>query len=423
MKRSPMVLSLLAGLALAQAAHGQFSLSGPTNYATPDRPAGVASGDFNGDGALDLAVTTDNLDKVSVLINSGDGAFAAPVNFLTGSASGPGSIVAADFIGGPQVDLAIALQNTSSVLLMQGDGAGGFAAVVVAQVGANPRGMAAGDFNEDGLLDLTVANRDSNTISVLLNNGAGFTVASLGAGAEPRDAAAGDFNNDGNIDLVVTNHDDRTISVFNGNGSGGFTAGGALSVGGNVSPEGATSADLDGDGDTDLAVATGDPSFAAVFINSNGLSGPFNYGSGGLGAGDIAAGDLDGDGDVDLAVIHEDSNDMGLLANQGNGAFGAPQMFALGANPSAIVIADLGATTASDIAVANRDSNNTSVFINQAAGGCPADFNGDGVVDTRDVLAFLNAWNANEPASDCNADAVIDTRDVLCFLNLWNAGC
>jgi len=54
---------------------------------------------------------------------------------------------------------------------------------------------------------------------------------------------------------------------------------------------------------------------------------------------------------------------------------------------------------------------------------CLADFNGDGVVDTRDVLAFLNAWAAGDPRADINGDGVIDTRDVLAFLNLWTAGC
>ena len=54
---------------------------------------------------------------------------------------------------------------------------------------------------------------------------------------------------------------------------------------------------------------------------------------------------------------------------------------------------------------------------------CSADFNGDGLVDTRDVLAFLNAWAASDPASDCDANGAIDTRDVLCFLNAWTAGC
>ncbi len=54
---------------------------------------------------------------------------------------------------------------------------------------------------------------------------------------------------------------------------------------------------------------------------------------------------------------------------------------------------------------------------------CPGDFNRDGEVDTRDVLAFLNAWAANDPEADFNADGIIDTRDVLAFLNAWTEGC
>jgi hypothetical protein len=57
------------------------------------------------------------------------------------------------------------------------------------------------------------------------------------------------------------------------------------------------------------------------------------------------------------------------------------------------------------------------------ADDCDADFNGDGSVDTRDVLAFLNAWNAGNRSADCDGNGSIDTRDVLCFLNIWNAGC
>ncbi|HZW08918.1 MAG TPA: GC-type dockerin domain-anchored protein [Phycisphaerales bacterium] len=54
---------------------------------------------------------------------------------------------------------------------------------------------------------------------------------------------------------------------------------------------------------------------------------------------------------------------------------------------------------------------------------CVADFNGDGSVNTQDVLAFLNAWNAGEGSADINGDGTINTQDVLAFLNLWNAGC
>jgi glucose/arabinose dehydrogenase len=54
---------------------------------------------------------------------------------------------------------------------------------------------------------------------------------------------------------------------------------------------------------------------------------------------------------------------------------------------------------------------------------CPGDFNGDGVVDTRDVIAFLNAWAAGDASADFNGDGEVDTRDVLAFLNAWTAGC
>lgn len=54
---------------------------------------------------------------------------------------------------------------------------------------------------------------------------------------------------------------------------------------------------------------------------------------------------------------------------------------------------------------------------------CAVDFNHDGEVDTRDVLAFLNLWAAGDDEADINEDGVVDTRDVLVFLNVWNAGC
>lgn len=56
-------------------------------------------------------------------------------------------------------------------------------------------------------------------------------------------------------------------------------------------------------------------------------------------------------------------------------------------------------------------------------GECVADFNGDGTVNTQDVLAFLNAWVARDGSADINGDGNVNTQDVLAFLNLWNAGC
>ncbi|MBZ0173190.1 MAG: hypothetical protein K8E66_12470, partial [Phycisphaerales bacterium] len=57
------------------------------------------------------------------------------------------------------------------------------------------------------------------------------------------------------------------------------------------------------------------------------------------------------------------------------------------------------------------------------AGECAADLNGDGVVDTRDFIAFLGAWAAGDPIADWDENGLIDTRDFLAYLRDWAAGC
>ena len=57
------------------------------------------------------------------------------------------------------------------------------------------------------------------------------------------------------------------------------------------------------------------------------------------------------------------------------------------------------------------------------ANPCVGDFNGDGSVNTLDVLAFLNAWAAGDSSADINGDGSVNTLDVLAFLNFWAAGC
>ncbi len=57
------------------------------------------------------------------------------------------------------------------------------------------------------------------------------------------------------------------------------------------------------------------------------------------------------------------------------------------------------------------------------AGPCYPDFNTDGAVDLFDFLAFVNAFNAGNLATDCTEDGALDLFDFLCFVNAFNAGC
>lgn len=62
-------------------------------------------------------------------------------------------------------------------------------------------------------------------------------------------------------------------------------------------------------------------------------------------------------------------------------------------------------------------------FTIEGVAACRVDINGDGSVDSRDVIAFLNAWTNQAQEADWNGDGVVDTRDFLAFLNEWVAGC
>jgi len=56
-------------------------------------------------------------------------------------------------------------------------------------------------------------------------------------------------------------------------------------------------------------------------------------------------------------------------------------------------------------------------------GPCPADFNGDGLVNVLDFIAFQGAFAAMDPAADCNGDTMFNILDFVCFQATFAAGC
>lgn len=365
------ILAAAFAAAISATALGALSFNGPFNLATGSLPDGIASGDFNGDGVRDLAVSSDNPDKVQVFFGTGGGNFAAPISYLTGSGTGAGSLRAADLDGDGDTDLLVALHNTNQVMALLNNGAGVFVTGATSSTGLNPVHLSVGDLNGDGRPDAVATNRDSNSLSVLTNNGSGgFAVATVATGQDPRQTAIGDLDGDGDQDVVVTNHDDRTITLFR-NAGGVLGSPSTYSVGGGVRPEGVTIADLDADGDKDVAVATSDDTigFVAVFRNNGGgtLSGPVNYNSGGLDPDSLVAADFDADGDMDIAVTNQDTNQLGLLANNGNATFAGAIVMPTGTRPGELTLGDLNNDGSSDIAVVNRDSNSVSIYLNTAA--------------------------------------------------------
>jgi hypothetical protein len=71
----------------------------------------------------------------------------------------------------------------------------------------------------------------------------------------------------------------------------------------------------------------------------------------------------------------------------------------------------------------NNDTSGDWTNISLESAACPADLNGDGVLDLFDFLQFTNLFNAQDPEADCDGDTGLSLFDFLCFTNQFNAGC
>ena len=141
---------------------------------------GVATGDFIGSNP-GLAISDSGTNQVTILPGNGDGTFRTPtVVTLGNNQSGPKGIVAGDFAGNGQTDIAVADYNTSDISVLMNDGNGTFTTDSYSLNGQNSdgpdnaRGIAMGDLYGGSLPDLAVASYDlSETVSILQNEGNG----------------------------------------------------------------------------------------------------------------------------------------------------------------------------------------------------------------------------------------------------------
>ncbi|MGJ8637270.1 MAG: GC-type dockerin domain-anchored protein [Phycisphaerales bacterium] len=71
----------------------------------------------------------------------------------------------------------------------------------------------------------------------------------------------------------------------------------------------------------------------------------------------------------------------------------------------------------------NISGTSANRVVSLLAAGCPADLNGDGVLDFFDISAFLTAYGNMDPIADFNDDGIYDFFDISAFLSAYGAGC
>jgi len=187
-------------------------------------------------------------------------------------------------------------------------------------------------------------------------------------GVSPVWVIAADLDRDGDPDLATANFDSDDISVLLNNGDATFAPDSKYPV--HWSPECIFAADLDGDSDLDLATANGNASCLSVLLNNgDGSFGPDSaYWFDGMISSSVFAADLDGDGDLDLTATRPAANELMVLSNNGDGVFAPDSAYAAGEYPRFVCAADIDGNGVMDLVSTGNLSDAVSVLFNKSNG-------------------------------------------------------
>ena len=331
------------------------TFSGPVAYGigSVSPGAGISVvGTFNADAFPDVAVTEPSVPSVAVMLGNGSGGFGPPTHIpLDGLPSG---IAAGDFNHDGKVDLAVT-NGAATVTILLGDGAGGFNAHANITVSNGPFTIETADLNHDTHLDLVVGYGSvSNTsVTVLLGDGAGGfgPPTSFTSGPGPANVVIADFNGDGHLDVAVRNGGTSNIAVLYGDGTGALGAPVTVSL---PNPVGGLRylGDVNGDGRPDLGVTTTPGTLNLMLLLNNpagGFFAPVEIIPTSFHVGFTVPGDFNGDGKTDLAAISFATGSLLVMLGDGTGAFSPPAIFPVGTTQNHIVVADVNGDSRPDI--------------------------------------------------------------------------
>jgi len=379
---------------------------------------GVAVGDLDGDGDLDIASVAAAGAKVSVHLQSPGDPPVWSETVVASDSGGPRSVTLADLDADGRLDIATASELSDRVAWYENLGGAAFGPVrvIVAdpdEPGVGLEGFAdgpvrviAGDVDVDGDVDLATASPLDDRIAWYDSDGGEeptFTPRTVSADPDgpivygegidangnpaivvvggiqegPADGARGlaiaDLDGDGDADLMSASEFDSKVSIHESRTCelvfpvqppiAAETADGAASL---------QAVDLDGDGDLDVAVASSNEGTISWYRNGGELIPSFvetQISAVETGAQSVAAFDIDGDGDVDLVSAAPGANTVAWFRNGGGGTFERFVVNAATLSPRAVHAVDIDGDGDGDIVEASSAENSLVLWQNE--GGDP----------------------------------------------------
>ena len=324
-----------------------------------DGPGAFAFFHANTDSFVDMAVALRSLNELRVYFNlNGNGTYG-PGTLVTNQTDNPTAVLAVDVDADGDADLVSASYNDDKVAWYENlDGEGTFGAQIVITLAADGAiVLVAADLNGDGTIDLASGNNWNARIFWYPNLGGSFgphqvvTTSAFGI----LSLVAADVDGDGDVDLATTRFD--TVRYYqNIDGNGTFASAHTLALEGVETASGLNVKDMDGDGYADIVVASSYDQFNDLYLFPNNGSGVFGprqlIMEEGVSNGftDVIAADMDNDGDLDLASASRNGRKVAFYENLGSANFGPQRVVATTTNePSILAAVDVNSDGAIDL--------------------------------------------------------------------------
>jgi FG-GAP-like repeat len=312
--------------------NGKFIEAKGSPFFAGNAPNDIAIGDFNKDGNLDLAFANHDRKYLTVILGDGNGGFTPapgspfPVEVIPhthGLATG-------DFNNDGRLDIVTDSWGNDRVEVLLGDSKKLFQTPGrFFKVGRHPyQRVRVADVNNDGNIDIVTTNLDGNNATVLLGDGKGNfnedESSPFECGDSPFGLAIGDVSGDGKPDLAIIDSPASTadatgtngLTILLGDGTGSFTKmKGSPFYAGNI-PNRVAIGDINGDGINDIAVSDNGSNKIYIFImNRKAVASQYSITVGNHPKG-IAIADINGDGKSDIIVCNNSDDNISIILSK-----------------------------------------------------------------------------------------------------------
>jgi hypothetical protein len=241
-----------------------------TNAGAFNTPLAWLTGDVNGDAKTDIIEPWDNAGTLGLNLFASTGAGFVK-SFTTGNAGQPSAalaFLAGDVNGDGRTDLIQLVKNTGltgsplEIVVYASNGTGLVQSWINQNTdqGSSALAWLTGDVNGDGKIDIIQPWANGTALGLIdwVSNGTGFALSFASSNFYSSSAAlawlTGDVDGDGKTDLIQpwNSGNSLAINVFKSNGSGHALACSTTFSGASVSAVAWLTADVDGDGATDV---------------------------------------------------------------------------------------------------------------------------------------------------------------------------